>query len=176
MHFKKVSTPYQALRLLKELFAPTTNGRERELRRQYQAVLAKKIGNVEHWTTDFMRIFYEIEEQSLPEASNDRPLLDFLEAGEAVAPAFANQVRTSILLGDKSYKLATIVERFKEAVIYERKAKKGVSHAAFAAQSKTTIKSGRQPCPCGKDHLWPQCFYLNKVKPYKGWKPKQEVK
>jgi len=176
MHFKKASTPYQALRLLKELFAPTTNGRERELRRQYQAVLAKKIGNVELWTSEFMRIFYEVEEYNLPEAHGDRPLLDFLEAGEAVAPAFANQVRTSTLLGEQSYKLATIIERFKEAVVYERKAKKGVSHAAFATSSDTTTKSGRQPCPCGKDHLWPQCFYLNKEKPYRGWKPNQEVK
>jgi len=178
MYFKTSPTPYTALKTLKHHFSPSTEGRERDIRREYQAVLAKKIGNIEQWIADFIKVYEEALEYQLPDVQGTRALLDLLTATKAVTPSFSSQLRTNVLLGEK-YEMIYVVDKLREAARYERQPEKGASHSAFAGQKAddTESKGTKKPCICGFIHRWFDCLYLNKAKkPFKGFKPNQRTK
>ena len=164
---RRASTPREKIQALQSYLAPSTRGRELQIRRDYQAVMRQKINDVDLWLKLWTRVHTDALDNNLPDVQGDRGLEDFLTAVESLAPDFVHTVQTAIIQGTNSFTLLQIVEQFREARRRFKAPVRTTSHSAFSGQQQSG--QGRQerrapppsPCLCGKNHHWFDCWYLN---------------
>jgi hypothetical protein len=160
------TTPRQILEKVKPYFAPSTLGREHQVRRDYKSVLEQKISStdLDEWISRWTEVYTEAKALNLPEvATEDRAIDDFLTAVEPLASAFTNLVQATLIQNDNKYSLLQIVEQFREAARRVKTAPQRANHSAFVGQKEGQKErpKPRDPCFCGKEHFWDKCPYLN---------------
>ena len=76
---------------LKQRVVPTDQARKIELINQYQKLKKAPRGqNLDTWPQQWEKTYKECKQLKLPDAEDNRPLYDFLNAISGTAPEFAN--------------------------------------------------------------------------------------
>jgi hypothetical protein len=156
------TTPYQKLQALQRYLAPSTQGRERQIRRDYQALINQQITNVDSWLMQWAKTHRDAIDIGLPDVQGDRDLEDFLSAVETFAPDFIHTVQTAIIQQTNNFTLLEIVEQFREARRRVKPPPKRASHSAFIGHQQgekgQDKKTPPEPCLCGQNHFWSDCL------------------
>jgi hypothetical protein len=169
---RDAETPYQKLLALQNHMAPSTRGRERQIRQEYLALMHQKITNLDTWMIQWKKAHQDAQSINLPDIQGDRDLEDFLVAVEPFAPNFIHTVQTAIIQQTNNFTLLQIVEQFREAHRRAKTTEKRVNHSAFTGQQGDGLQGKRtpaEPCLCGQNHYWSDCFYLNNQKTPPQW-------
>ena len=178
---RNATTPYQKLKALQRYLAPSSLGRERQIRKDYQTVINQRITNPELWLMQWTKAHRDAIDIGLPDVQGDRDLEDFLTAVEPFAPDFVHTVQTTIIQQTNRFSLLEIVEQFREARRRAKIPQTRVNHAAFSGQQQNDKGQEKRihkepPCICGLYHYWDKCFYLNdKLTPHPGFRRRPEI-
>lgn len=187
--------PWTVLRALKARLAPTDSARSLELEQQYNRLTKGPSSrqNIDAWLDDYLKMLTLAKQAKIAEVTDSkRAYRDFLHAIEKTAPTFAEVYELQLeAVVDHETQLIAIIDTFRHHMRMKeaRKGKSTTSNSAFAADesketgsrdsSRTPSFRGRHqhydPCYCGNNHPYGDCFYINeKIRP-KGWTLKPEI-
>ena len=176
--------PYDMLVTLKENLAPSTQGRMRDVQKEYQKLCkGPKAQNLEKWTDEWQRIYSTARQMNMLEAVGDRPIYDFVQAVRPLYSGFSDiythQLNTNL---PDTLQMPKVIEQFRLWVKSVGDTKASKNHSAFATDesSSSANAANKRPsfrgkplpkCLCELFHWWSECFYLNPDKRPDDWKP-----
>lgn len=175
--------PYEMLVKLKERFAPTTYGREREILAKWNKLQKPRSQDLEMWLQEYETVFYDCVKYNVSaDVKGEKAFHSFVNSISLVDYdwALAQEIR---IAGDKEpdYDVRTLIQQYR---IYRENSvglqKPRGSHGAFATfqgkQSDGKIDGERRPCVCGlSSHPLENCYYLVEAKRPTDWKPRADI-
>src|SRR6266480_1721384 len=182
----KQDTPYDMLVALKQRLSPTDEAREIKLAKQYKTLKKPpRSQNLDTWLQQWEKVYTQCKEQKLPEVDKDRPLYDFLNTVSSISPEFAgywtHDIQAKRKSSQQSLELFDLIEYFRESYRLSMAQKSRISSGAFTASFQgqsleTTTESKKfNTCPCGEEHRYKDCSYLNEAVWPKNWKPDPNI-
>lgn len=174
-------TPYQQLRKLRTIFAPSPRLYTQRLRMIWRSHLdsaQNKSSNKQAWLTRIEALYNECVNANVPEVLNtDALLYDFLTAIRIAGyENFFQAWFQQIFVNNQDIDFYRLVHHFREAQRVEV-TQSQASGVAFAAtlNGQPTGQYPRNPCVCGGNHAYKRCYYLNPVVRPADWLPRAET-
>ena len=178
------------LKKLKLCLAPSDAARQAELSTQYQKLKRSPLSqNLATWLQNWERVYAEGDELKIPDVSENRAVLDFLNAIENIALSFhagwSNTIECADLLGkkDKIPSLYDIIAYFRynchltsvhksqSATFATMFQGEGTSNSQSSLNiNENKQKSKKKPCLYSKEHRFKDCPYLIESLRPKDWK------
>ena len=169
-------TPYQQLRKLRTIFAPSPRLYTQRLRMIWRSHLdsaKNKSSNKQAWLTRIEALYNECVNANVPEVLNtDALLYDFLTAIRIAG--YENFFQTwfqQIFVNNQDIDFYRLVHHFREAQRVQT-TQANASGIAFAATLGQSTQYPRNPCVCGGNHSYKRCYYLDPTTRPASWQPR----
>lgn len=171
-------TPYQQLRKLRSIFAPTPRLYTQQLRVAWRNHFRvnQSTGRKE-WLKRTEDLYNECLQASVPEVLHtDSLLYDFLTAVRALGyETFFQAWYQHVFVNNQEIDFYRLVHHLREAQRVEHTQKQGSNIAFAASLGQPTSQYPRNPCVCGGNHSYKRCYYLNpEIRP-STWQPRPET-
>ena len=175
MYITSCSSPYQALKVLKEQLAPSSEARYFDIDKQYRLLSQGKPKSqpIEQWLQKWERVFVEAQEIQHSDFNNTTARINFIQSTHSLDPGWSSiakyTLQTAARAGTPTSTFHTLLADFKQS--YRTLPSTQASNSAFPATLQGRDKEGRSTIPLpkpkcvidGKRHFYGECYYLNEA-------------
>ena len=193
------STPWDIVKKLKDLVAPTDSSRKQQLLNEYDALKTKKQEkDIDEWLRDWERIVAIGQSIRLPQCMEDNPLREFIIALKQVSPGISliwssecnrrrlaqlelptlseviNNVRASIMEGAINTDFTPQNGSFATSSSSNSPGPK-TSIPTFMGKGADGQEQLMKACLCGELHMYEDCPYFVPAKRPRGWKENEAI-
>lgn len=178
--------PYEMLRILKKLYEPSDLEADLGALKKYNTVISRPIrqGKISAWLNNFESAYLAIRRRNLPESNDRHVKRQFLAAISAVSYSFAD--RQFVLMVEPTYEkedFHSLLGRYRANLDYTKGFKTrttSMESTTFHGQNDGALNSTksntkRNPCVCGKNHAYSNCWYIINSKRPTWWKPNKKT-